>query len=742
MDEDTLKKILEDGSAPPADENAKKRAVNLSVAAFQAQQQKKSKKFQGFSFFLRLTGKINPKDRRNPMETTRKKKFIYGGVATAMAVVLVAGVSLTQWQDTASRMEAHLEAENETAALQRVELDAAQEISAPPGTEKTAPAYSGKNTAQNGARIAEAYKSGASALPTPQEPPVGRLSIPQSNGAGAQAQRWRRLYEKAPAQRGLPPSKAHMEKDIASDDRSETKTASKISAEDQAYIDQATGPLEKWRRLRDIRLKHKEIGRDKFENFEINPVKVVAEEPVSTFSADVDTASYSFIRRQINNGVLPQKDAVRIEEMINYFDYNYPLPETREQPFKPTVAITPSPWAGGRKLMHIGIKGYDIENEKPRSNLVFLLDVSGSMNSPDKLPLVKNSMKMLLESLNPDDTIAIAVYAGAAGTVLEPTRVSEKGKIIAALERLNAGGSTAGAEGINLAYRLAEQNFDKEALNRVILATDGDFNVGITNDEELRDFVERKREKGVFLSVLGFGQGNYNDRMMQVLAQNGNGVAAYIDNLNEARKVLVEEASSSLFPIAKDVKLQVEFNPKTVAEYRLIGYETRHLNREDFNNDAVDAGDIGAGHTVTAIYEITPAGSESVSVDPLRYGSKARKTAVENEMSKEYAFLKIRYKLPGGDTSKLIKKPITKGDEIVEYSKLESTYRWQKDIQFATAVAAFGQILKGGQYTGDFGYDDVIGMANNAKGEDPFGYRAEFVQLVRLAKSADAMQPR
>lgn len=471
-------------------------------------------------------------------------------------------------------------------------------------------------------------------------------------------------------------------------------------------------------------------GRDRFENFDSNLVKRVAEQPVSTFSIDVDTSSYSFVRRQLNNGLLPQKDAVRAEELINYFDYNYELAEASSQPFKPSVSVVPSPWAKGNKLVHIGIKGYEITAAtQPRSNLVFLLDVSGSMNSPDKLPLVKQSMGLLLDSLKPDDTVGIVVYAGAAGMVLEPTQVMHKQKILGALNRLQAGGSTAGAQGIKLAYQLAELNYEKEAVNRIILATDGDFNVGITSREELQGFVERKRKKGIFLSLLGFGQGNYHDHMMQVLAQNGNGVAAYIDTLSEAQKILVSEASSTLFPIAKDVKIQVEFNPARVSEYRLIGYETRQLDREDFNNDAVDAGDIGAGHTVTAIYEITPTDSAARLIGDSRYTEDDPITKEAGNNS-EYAFLKIRYKLPDSDQSTLLTKAITdqQAHEIAE-----------QDTNFASAVAAFAQILKGGKYTGNYGYDEIINLAQNNKGDDKYGYRTEFIQLVRKARTAAAM---
>jgi Ca-activated chloride channel family protein len=356
------------------------------------------------------------------------------------------------------------------------------------------------------------------------------------------------------------------------------------------------------------------------------------------------------------------------------------------------------------------------------------------MNSPDKLPLVKQSMEMLLSTLDPDDTVAIAVYAGAAGTVLEPTPVKDKQKILNAMNGLSAGGSTAGAQGIRLAYELAQSRFDAGAINRVILATDGDFNVGITNQRELQSFIERKREDGIYLSVLGFGQGNYQDALMQTLAQNGNGVAAYIDTLSEAQKVLVDEAGSTLFPIATDVKIQVEFNPAAVAEYRLIGYETRHLNREDFNNDAVDAGDIGAGHTVTAIYEITPVGSDARQIEDSRYAPRPQSERAGNE----YAFLKIRYKLPGEDTSKLITRPITRADEIA----LGAAGTLAREAGFATAVAGFGQLLKGGKYTGDYSYADVIELAQKTRGDDPYGYRTEFVQLVRRAGTATAMQRR
>jgi Ca-activated chloride channel family protein len=478
------------------------------------------------------------------------------------------------------------------------------------------------------------------------------------------------------------------------------------------------------------------VGRDKFQHFDVNPVKRVAEEPVSTFSVDVDTASYSFVRRQLQAGVLPQKDAVRVEEMINYFDYSWPAADSRKEPFRPTVVVGDSPWGKGRKLVHIGIKGYEIpRGEQPDSNLVLLMDVSGSMSSPDRLPLAIESMELLLGSLKPTDTVAIVVYAGAAGKVLDPTPVRDKDKILEALQRLQAGGSTAGAEGIKLAYELAESSFRKGGVNRILLATDGDFNVGIDSTEELKGFVEREREKGIFLSVLGYGMGNYRDEMAQALAQNGNGVAAYIDTLDEARKVLVEQATGSLFTIAKDVKLQVEFNENTVAEYRLVGYETRALKREDFNNDKIDAGDVGAGHTVTAIYEITPVGSGANTVDERRYGREGRSeksAGKSNVSSTEWGFLKIRYKLPDGQESKLMQLPIEK-----DMPAANATVK--RDVQFSTAVAGFAQLLRGGAYTGKLRYDDIIEDADGALGSDSNGHRAEFVQLVKKARTAKGM---
>lgn len=465
---------------------------------------------------------------------------------------------------------------------------------------------------------------------------------------------------------------------------------------------------------------------EEYPEYEINSVKLVSEAPVSTFSIDVDTASYSLVRNQLNNGSLPKPGAVRAEELINYFDYNYPLPKSRNRPFEPTVTVLDSPWNKGKKLVHIGIKGYEIDNnELPDSNLVFLLDVSGSMNAANKLPLVKQSINLLLDTLKPTDTVSIVVYAGAAGVALEPTQVKNKITVLEALQNLSAGGSTAGGQGIELAYQLAQQNFKKGSVNRIILATDGDFNVGASSNEELKKMVERKREKGVFLSVLGFGRNNYQDDMMQTLAQNGNGVAAYIDTLSEAKKVLVDEATSTLFTIAKDVKIQVEFNPTTVSEYRLIGYETRVLKREDFNNDKVDAGDIGAGHTVTAIYEVTLAGSENQSIDKPRYATNEKEPSTTGSKN-EYGYVKIRYKAPTGSKSKLIEQAIS----------VKQDKNTNSEVLFSTAVAGFAQLLAGSNYTNDLQYSDLISIAKENKGSDEFGYRSEFIQLVRMAEIA------
>jgi len=450
-----------------------------------------------------------------------------------------------------------------------------------------------------------------------------------------------------------------------------------------------------------------------------NPLKITGEEPVSTFSIDVDTASWSLIRNMISRGQLPPSDAVRIEEMVNYFPYAYPTPEG-PHPFQPTVTVMDTPWNAGTQLVHIGIQGELPEvDARPPLNLVFLIDTSGSMDDPTKLPLLKQSFALMLSELRPEDEVSIVTYAGSAGQVLEPTRAEERATILAALDNLHAGGSTAGQAGLQQAYAVAESMTEDGEVSRVILATDGDFNVGLSDPEALKDYIADKRDTGTYLSVLGFGRGNLQDATMQALAQNGNGTAAYIDTLSEAQKVLVDQLTGALFPIADDVKIQVEFNPAMVAEYRLIGYETRSLAREDFNNDAVDAGEIGAGHTVTAIYEVTPVGSDAVMTDALRYAPP-----VETPDSGELGYLKLRYKAPGEDISTLIETPI-----------LPDMGAASEDARFSVAVAGFGQLLRGGKYVGNWGYSDLIALANANKGADEFGYRAEAVKLMRLAET-------
>jgi len=462
-----------------------------------------------------------------------------------------------------------------------------------------------------------------------------------------------------------------------------------------------------------------EQSRDSFANAPANPLQVTAENPVSTFSIDVDTASWSLVRRSLNFGALPPPDAVRIEEMVNYFPYAYPAPEG-DAAFRPTITVMPSPWNPGTQLVEIGIQGrMPATADRPPLNLVFLIDTSGSMDAPDRLPLLKAAFRLMLTQLRPEDRVAIVTYAGSAGVALEPTPAGEAATITAALDTLAASGSTAGQAGLSQAYAVARQMAGDGDVTRVILATDGDFNVGPSSTAELESFIARARDSGVFLSVLGFGRGNLNDALMQALAQNGNGTAAYIDTLAEAQKVLVDQLTGTLFPIASDVKVQVEWNPATVAEYRLIGYETRALERADFNNDRVDAGDLGAGHTVTAIYEITPVGSPAVLVDPLRYGPGA----APGEESDELGFLRLRWKTPGEGESRLLETPIRAGDAGAR----------PEDAGFAAAIAGFGQLLRGPDWTGDWSWDDALALAAASRGDDPYGYRSEALALMRIA---------
>jgi len=448
--------------------------------------------------------------------------------------------------------------------------------------------------------------------------------------------------------------------------------------------------------------------------------------PLSTFSIDVDTASYSNIRRFIKDRKLPPVDSVRIEEMINYFTYNYPEPQD-DFPFSVKTELASCPWKPNHKLLLIGLKGKEIKDiERSPSNLVFLLDVSGSMDHPDKLPLLKRAMKLLINKLSEKDHVAISVYAGSSGVVLPSTTCSEKNKglILDSLEKLRAGGSTHGSSGINLAYDVARENFIKDGINRVILATDGDFNVGITNQGELVRLIEEKAKDGIFLTVLGFGSGNLKDSTMEKLADKGNGNYGYIDNLSEARKMLVEEMGSTLVTIAKDVKIQIEFNPSEITAYRLVGYENRMLKAEDFHDDKKDAGEIGAGHTITALYELVPIGEpiDLPVVDPLKYQKKGKSTLFKNEL----LTVKLRYKLPDADDSELM--TLTVKDTNKSYERASD------DFRFAASVAEFGMLLRNSKFKGDTSYESIIDLALSAKGDDISGFRAEFINIVRDTK--------
>ena len=472
------------------------------------------------------------------------------------------------------------------------------------------------------------------------------------------------------------------------------------------------------------------IDREHYSDIATNPVVDASTDPVSTFSIDVDTASYSNIRRIIAaEGRLPPRDAVRIEEMINYFSYDYQPPASVEQPFTVTTELAPAPWNASRQLLQIGLKGFAPENEKlPPANLVFLIDVSGSMQARNKLPLVKQSLKLLLNNLNPDDRIALAVYAGAAGLVLDSTPASDKAKVLAAIDQLQAGGSTHGSAGIELAYQVAQQNFIADGINRVLIASDGDMNVGITSIDALKELIEQKRKSGIALTTLGYGSGNYNYSLMEQLADVGDGNASYIDNLKEAYKVLVRESRSTLLTIAKDVKIQIEFNPALVAEYRLLGYENRLLANEDFTNDKVDAGDIGAGHTVTALYEITPVASAARRLPVLRYQPAKDTTSASSD---EIAFVKLRYKRPGEDQSTEITRAVSP-TAVQPFDQASESFR------FASAVAGFGQLLRGGKYLDSFDFQRALAIMHDSRGSDAQGYRSELISLVELASVLSA----
>ncbi|WP_099825148.1 vWA domain-containing protein [Oceaniglobus indicus] len=463
-----------------------------------------------------------------------------------------------------------------------------------------------------------------------------------------------------------------------------------------------------------------ESDTETFANADENPVKIAADDPVSTFSTDTDTASYAVIRSSLLRGQMPPSDAVRIEEMVNYFPYAYPAPQD-DAAFRATVTVTQTPWNADTRLLKIGLQGaMPAIAERPPLNLVFLIDTSGSMNGPDRLGLLVQSFRLMLTQLRPEDEIAIVTYAGSAGLALPPTPTGERTTILNALETLAAGGSTAGQAGLQQAYAIAESMTETGEVSRVLLATDGDFNVGLSNPDDLKDFIADKRNSGTYLSVLGFGRGNLDDATMQALAQTGNGTAAYIDTLSEAQKVLVDQLTGALFPIADDAKVQVEFNPAAVAEYRLIGYETRALRREDFNNDAVDAGEIGAGHQVTALYEVTPVGSPATLNDTLRYGDAKQVRGDADELG----LLRLRAKAPGAQESTLT--------EVVIPNAIAPA---DPDTAFAAAIAGFGQLLRDGKYLNGWSYDDAIDLGAANTGADPYGYRREAVSLMRLAQT-------
>ncbi|PYY89545.1 hypothetical protein DNK59_05475 [Pseudomonas sp. TKO26] len=477
---------------------------------------------------------------------------------------------------------------------------------------------------------------------------------------------------------------------------------------------------------------YRDEPREQYQKLADNPIHSVAEAPVSTFSADVDTGAYANVRRLLNQGSLPPQGAVRLEELVNYFPYDYALPSDGS-PFGVTTELAPSPWNPHTRLLRIGIKASDrAVAELAPANLVFLVDVSGSMDRREGLPLVKSTLKLLVDQLRDQDRVSLVVYAGESRVVLEPTSGRDKAKIRTAIDQLTAGGSTAGASGIQLAYQMAQQGFIHKGINRILLATDGDFNVGISDFDSLKAMAAEKRKSGVSLTTLGFGVDNYNEHLMEQLADAGDGNYAYIDNLREARKVLVDQLSSTLAVVAKDVKLQVEFNPAQVSEYRLLGYENRALKREDFSNDKVDAGEIGAGHTVTALYEIVPAG-EKGWLEPLRYTQA--KAPQQTGKQGELAMLRVRYKAPEGGSSRLIERPIS----AQQPAKLAEA---SPDLRFAAAVAAFSQQLKDGRYTGNFSLSDTAKLARGAKGDDPYGLRGEFVQLVELAQSLQTQAPK
>lgn len=519
--------------------------------------------------------------------------------------------------------------------------------------------------------------------------------------------------------------------------RHDTSTMQTVPSSASLATDPAR-PMYDMGRLMPAPLPGQSFEGEQYAELENNRTIQTRSEPVSTFSIDVDTGAYANVRRFLENGQLPPKDAVRAEELLNYFSYNYEITTSTEQPFSVVTELGPTPWNKNTQLLHIGLKGFTpSETDTQAANLVFLVDVSGSMNSPDKLGLLKSSISLMAHEMTAADTLGIVVYAGSSGVVLEPTAGNQHATIDRALAKLTAGGSTNGQQGIELAYQLASDNFIDDGVNRVILATDGDFNVGISDVNQLKTLIAKKRETGIALTTLGFGSGNYNDHLMEQLADIGNGSYAYIDTLGEARKVLVEERHATLLTIAKDVKIQVEFNPTTVSEYRLIGYTNRQLANEDFNNDKVDAGEIGAGHTVTALYEVALIGGGGGRHSPRRYSDTDDHSIEDKPLSShsnELAEVRLRYKLPSANTSRLTSR-------IVNLEQVQSSLdHSSENFRFSASVAAFSQLLRGSSQLGAYDYKKAYSLAQSAKGEDKFGYRAEFARLIDMARSLDQMQ--
>lgn len=673
---------------------------------------------------------IRPKEET---EMKFKKKFNYKFATTVATVILVVGVSIVSMQTYSQRSmqarvrDASLYMAQQTPAGQQMQAPSVQQAtvkeqqkdSGATATAQYEPYYLGSNyTTERNAAVSKREAGLAQRTYSLGDSKDKMQAMPAAYEAATRSSSGGQISSYVPSETKEMLSLSRKKDDHYSTNMPYPSEPAKIinGFVSEAEID-SYKPNDSWRDNGDF-------NTENYDRIYENEFLSSVENPLSTFSIDVDTASYSNVRRFLNNNQMPQPDAVRIEEMVNYFSYDYPQPQG-DDPFSINIDLAACPWNQDHKLARIGLKGKTLEaGSIPPSNLVFLIDVSGSMASSNKLPLLKTAYKMMVNQLSEKERVAIVVYAGAAGQVLESTPGSDKWKIQSAIDQLSSGGSTAGGAGIKLAYNIAKQNFIKGGNNRVILATDGDFNVGTSSDSELVRIIEEKREEGIFLTVLGFGMGNYKDGKMEKLADKGNGNYYYIDTEREAKKVLVSELGSTLFAIAKDVKLQIEFNPNQVKGYRLIGYENRILAKEDFNDDTKDAGELGAGHTVTALYEIIPADSNETvrKVDELKY-QQAIKVSLNEMMT-----VKLRYKKPHENTSKLLSRTVT-SDQIKE--------NVTGDFQFAASVAEFGLILRNSKFKANSNYDNVLSMANASKGVDQFGYRQEFIDLVNKARSID-----